>query len=945
VFRRVRLTFAAILTLTLAAAAQNQVRDRIVQAIDDQNVKVVRGNIHGLARAEFDRGRMDPSTRIEGVTLAFRPSTAQQKDLDKLLVDLQDPKSPLYHQWLTPEEFGARFGMSDSDLAQVQSWLESKGFTVTEIPPSRNRIRFSGTVGQIESAFRMEMHRYRVQGEDHFANGTEPSMPAAFANLIAGLNNLHTFRPKARVKLYQLSPKAQAHFTSGVSGSNFIAPGDFAVIYDLNPLYNHAPVKFDGTGITIAVAGQTALASTAANDFVDVNAFRLAAGLVAKQPTLTLVPNSGSRVLLSSDLTEADLDVEWSAAVAKNATINYVYVGNNTNFSVWDSITYAVSQKIGAVISTSYGFCETQQSPGFITQFDSVIAQANAQGQTITAATGDSGAADCDPGTAAAASQGIAVDHPASSPGVTGMGGTEFSGDNPSPTGFWSPETPGTDIITSALKYIPETGWNDTASSGTLDATGGGTSVKYSQPSWQALVGVPIDGARHVPDISLDSSNGHDPYLICSGGSCTSGFRTGAGGNLSAVGGTSVASPTFAGIVAILNQATSSNGLGNINPTLYTLAASAPNSFHDITTGDNIVPCVSGSLNCPATAPFQFGYSANACYDQVTGIGTIDANNLVTNWSTAATAPSYTISASPTSQSVSAKGQPASTMLTISSVNGFGGAGGQTVNLACAAPGGSSEVTCSVTPSSVILTAGGPPATATLNVTTQAPVAKMHMIMPRDEIRLAAAPHNQNGQGKPSGNRLPWLALSASLVAGVLLVRKPSRRRLPGALFVIALGAFTFTSMSCGGGSSPPPPVGIASFSSTSLAFGSVTLNTPSAAASITLTNVGTAALSVGTISSTSALFAISSNTCGVSLPISSSCAVKVVFTPTASGAVNATLNFPNGDSTAAQSFPMSGTGVTNVGTPTGTYKISVAATTPASACAQQGTIFSVTVP
>lgn len=940
-FRIVRLALAAILTLTLAAAAQNQVRDRIVQAVDDQNMKVVRGNIHGLARAEFDRGRMDPATRIEGVTLAFRPSAAQQKDLDKLLVDLQDPKSPVYHQWLTPEEFGARFGMSDSDLAQVQSWLESKGFSVIDVPPSRNRIRFSGTVAQIESAFRMEMHRYRVKGEDDFANATEPSMPAAFASLVAGLNNLHTFRPEARAKLLDLSPKAQAHFTSGVSGSNFIAPGDFAVIYNLNPLYNHAPVKFDGTGQTIAVAGQTALASSSTNDFVDVNAFRAAAGLAAKQPTLTLVPNSGSRVLVSSDLTEADLDVQWSGAVAKNATINYVYVGNNQNFSVWDSIQYAVTQKIGVVISTSYGFCETQQTPGFITQFDSVIAQANAQGQTITAATGDSGAADCDGGTATAASNGIAVDHPASSPGVTGLGGTEFSGDNPSPTGFWTPVIPpAADIITSALQYIPETTWNDTALSGSLDATGGGTSVKYSQPSWQALVGVPLDGARHVPDISLDSSNGHDPYLICSAGSCTSGFRTGAGGNLTAVGGTSVASPTFAGIVAILNQATGSTGLGNINPTLYTLAATAPNSFHDITTGNNIVPCVSGSLNCPASAPFQFGYRANACYDQVTGIGTIDANNLATNWTTAATAASYTISASPASQSVSAKGQPASTTLTINSVNNFAG----TVNLACTAPGGSSEVTCSVTPPAVTLTAGGS-ATATLNVTTQAPVAKLKGIAPRDEIRFAAAPRIQNAPENKGRNRMAWLALGGSLVAGFFLFGKQPRRKLPGALFVIALGAFALTSMSCGGGSSPPPPVGIASFSATSLAFGSVTLNTPSTAASITLTNVGTAALSVGAVTSSSAQFAIASNTCGVSLPASSSCAVSVVFTPTASGAVNATLNFPNGDSTAAQSFPMSGTGMTNVGTPTGTYNIPVAATTPLSACAQKGTIFTVTVP
>jgi hypothetical protein len=930
---RLALAFALITTL---AAAQTPVRDRITQAMDDQNVKVVKGNVHGLARGEFDQGRMDPSTRLEGVTLAFRPSAAQQKDLDKLLIDLQDPKSPVYHQWLTPDQFGARFGMSDSDLAQVKSWLEGRGFTVDEVAPSRNRISFSGTVGQLESAFRMEMHRYNVKGEDHFANATEPSMPAAFANLVIGLNNLHDFRPKARVELRQVSPGAQSHFTSGVSGANYVAPGDFAVIYDLNAVYTKG---FDGTGITIAVAGQTALASSSSNDFVDVNAFRMAAGLPAKQPTLTLVPNTGSRALFSADLTEADLDVQWAGAVAKGAAINYVYSGNNTNASVWDAITYAVSQKIGSVISTSYGFCETQQSPGFITSFDAVIAQANTQGQTMTAPSGDAGAADCESSTATVAVNGLAVDHPASSPGVTGLGGTAFSADVTSPGTYWKPETAGTDIITSALLYIPETSWNETSLTNGLSASGGGTSVIYTgtkAPTFQNLVGVPLDGARHVPDVSLDSSPNHDGFLVCSAGSCTSGFRTGAGGNLNVVGGTSVASPSFAGIVAILNQATHSTGLGNINPKLYTLAATTTNTFHDITTGNNIVPC-STTTDCPASG--QFGYTANACYDQVTGIGTIDANNLVTNWSSAA-APMYTVSASPTSQSVTAKGQQATSTVTVTA-NGFSG----TVNLACTAPGASSEVTCSISPSSVNLVGGSGSATATLTVTTQAPVVKLSL--PRDEIRFAATPPNKNPPSNKDRNRLAWLALGGSLLAGVFLIRKPARRKLPGVLLVIVLGSFALTTANCGGGSSTPPPAGKASFSTTALAFGNVTKNTPSAASSVTLSNIGTAALSVGTIGSSSGLFAISNNTCGTSLPASSSCAVSVIFTPTASGAASGTLNIPNGDSTAAQSLPMSGTGVTQVGTPTGTYNIPVGATTNVAgyACAQQSATFAVTVP
>jgi hypothetical protein len=939
VSRCVRLALAFALSTTLAAA-QTPVRNRITQAIDDQNAKVVRGNVHGLARAEFDQGRMDAGIRLEGVTLAFRPSTAQQKDLDKLLVDLQDPKSPVYHQWLTPDQFEARFGMSDSDLAQVKSWLISKGFTVEADSPLHTRIKFNGTVAQLESAFRMEMHRYRVKGDDHFANATEPSMPAAFANLVGALNNLHNFRPKARAKL--LPPQTQTHLTSGQTGNIFMAPGDFAVIYDLNPLYNRTPVKFDGTGQTIAVVGQTALASSSTNDFVDVNQFRLAAGLPAKQPTLTLVPSTGSRAVFSSDLPEADLDVEWSGAVAKNATINYVYVGNNTNSSVFDAFQYAVDQKIGSVISTSYGFCETQQTPGFITQFDTTaIAKANTQGQTITAAAGDAGAADCESSTATVAVNGLAVDHPASNPGVTGLGGTEFSGDNPSPVGYWAPETPGTDVNPSALQYIPETTWNDTAGAGSLDATGGGTSVIYTgakAPTWQHLVGVPLDGARHVPDVSLDSSNGHDPYLICSAGSCVTGFRK-SNGDFNVVGGTSVAAPSFAGIVAILNQATGSSGLGNINPTLYTLAATKPNSFHDITSGNNVVPCASGSPDCPLTAPLQFGYTANACYDQVTGIGTIDANNLVTNWATTTTAPNYTISATTPTQTISAKGQPASTNLTITSVNNFAG----TVDLACTPPAGLSEVDCTVNPSSVTLTAGGS-ASATLNVTTTAFLAAVRV--PQGEIRLAQSPQNQNSKRKPYGNHLAWLALGGSLVAGIFFARKPSRRKVTGVLFTLALGTFALTSVNCGGGSSAPPPAGKASFSASSLPFGNVTLNATDTAPDVTLTNVGTAALSISTISSSSALFTFASN-CGSSLAIGALCVVRASFTPTATGNASATLNVPNGDSTAPQSLAMSGTGVHQAGTPTGAYTIPVAATTNVAgyACAQQSATFTVTVP
>ena len=141
----------------------------------------------------------------------------------------------------------------------------------------------------------------------------------------------------------------------------------------------------------------------------------------------------------------------------------------------------------------------------------------------------------------------------------------------------------------------------------------------FSKPSWQAGTGVPNDAARDVPDVSLSASPNHDGFLICSQSffagktpavtSCTAGFRASDGMSLAAVGGTSVGAPAFAGIVALLNQKTGSHGLGNINPTLYSLAASTPGAFHDITTGDNNRSLHAGldgmSDCCPLSVRFQ----------------------------------------------------------------------------------------------------------------------------------------------------------------------------------------------------------------------------------------------------------------------------------------------------------------------------------------------------
>jgi hypothetical protein len=322
------------------------------------------------------------------------------------------------------------------------------------------------------------------------------------------------------------------------------------------------------------------------------------------------------------DLTEADLDIEWAGAIAPKAQIIYVNA-----FSAVDSLQYAVEQNVAPVISVSYGDCE-RNFAGELQMLTSLGQQANAQGTTIVSASGDNGAADCEAFNATIATQGLAVDMPASLPYVTALGGTEFQ-DTASNWGATNNSSSG-----SALGYISEIVWNDSNSSG-LAATGGGKSKYFSKPSWQTGAGVPNDSARDVPDISFSASADHDGYLICSGGSCVNGYRNTAT-TLDVVGGTSAAAPSFAGVLALINQSTGSSQ-GNVNPNLYRIAAAVPAAFHDITVGGNQVSCRIGTPDCTTG---RMGYAAGPGYDLVTGLGTVDAAVLLSAWSPSSTTTS-----------------------------------------------------------------------------------------------------------------------------------------------------------------------------------------------------------------------------------------------------------------------------------------------------------------
>jgi len=653
--------------------AQTALRNRITEAIENSNVSPMAGSVHPMARSEFDQGLTDNAKVLEGMTLHFKRSDAQEANLKALMQAQQDPSSPSYHKWLTPTQFGQQFGMSAPDIAKASAWLQQQGFTVTAVAQSNNSISFSGSVAAVEGAFQTKIHNYSVNGETHFANATPISLPNALAGAVNSVSGLNNFRLKPKVRLAKNnSTGPSARFTSGVTGTHYLAPGDIATIYDINPLYTAGDT---GKGVTIAVTGQTSIVAA------DITDFRAAAGLSVNNPTVVSVPGSTPPTApagaASGDLDETDLDLEWSGGVATAASVILV-----NSADVNTSLEYAISNSINGItvpiISQSYGTCEANYMSATLTEIEGYLEQANSQGQTVLMPAGDTGAADCDDDAAnpiESATLGLAVDYPGSSVYVTTLGGTEFMGDGTAAapqTGagtYWNSSGTGgvsDDLVTSAKSYIPEMVWNDTTISidnnGGFAAGGGGVSSLWKKPSWQAGVpGIPADGFRDVPDLSWDASNYHDSYLYCTQvltvgspgtyvSSCqANSFRLSDAGQsddatfASLAGGTSFSVPQFAGLLAIIEQKINSGGgLGNINPSLYTLASNATtyaSAFHDITTGNNQVPCTDGTPNCAATGNNNvIGYTAATGYDQATGIGSVDADKLATSFAALVTA-------------------------------------------------------------------------------------------------------------------------------------------------------------------------------------------------------------------------------------------------------------------------------------------------------------------
>jgi Pro-kumamolisin, activation domain len=583
-------------------------------------------------RSAQDMGAVSPGTAIPGITLVFRRSDAQEAQLKELLAAQQNRASPLYHHWLTPETFAARFGAADEDIAATESWLASRGFHVESVARSRDRITFSGTAAQVQAAFGSELHHYRTEGELHFAPASDLSLPAELASVTAAVLHLSDFRPKPNVKAVETRPHPD--YTT-VSQAHYLGPQDIATMYDLNPLYSK---NFNGLGQGLAIVGQSLVNTESIQSFQTVLSR-------ANPPNTVLVPGSGVEAISPGDEAESEIDLEYASGIAQLANIFLVYVGANQNYNAFDAIAFAITENIAPVVSISYGACESVLSQSDVNQSNMLFEEAAAQGQTLVAATGDSGSTACATytsaeGITAAQQEALAVSFPASSPYVTAVGGTQMAtGTFTAGTSSYWASASGVDAVSSLLSYVPEVVWNEDSASAGIAAGGGGASAYFPRPSWQSGVPGITNGAyRLLPDVALQSSSASPGFLVCSSDpafigqtqSCTDGLL-GSNNKYTVAGGTSFAAPIFAGFVAILNQVEGAIGEGNINPVLYGLAAN-PTSytavFHDITSGTNA--CLANAASCSTAA--QSSYAATAGFDQATGLGSVDFSALATAW-------------------------------------------------------------------------------------------------------------------------------------------------------------------------------------------------------------------------------------------------------------------------------------------------------------------------
>lgn len=718
---------ALVLVCSASIFAQTAALQRrlVTQSIDEHNLVRLVGNTRPEMTSANDRGAVSDDFKLEQMYLLLNRSPEQEQAAEALVDQLHNPKSPVYHQWLTSDEAARRFGPSQEDVNIVTAWLESHGFTVHNVYLANGVIDFSGPASAIREAFHTEIHNLSVNGQHHIANLSDPSIPAALAPAIRGVVSMNDFRAHPAMKPRPASGRERNIYT--VATGQLVVPGDLATIYNMNPLYARG---VSGQGQTIVVVEDTDLYTTA-----DWYTFRQTFGLAQKFPqgTLTQIhpqpsnnPFNGGTCAdpgVNGDDPEAALDTEWASAAAPSAAIVLASCADtNTNWGFLIAIQNLLTgrSRPPAIISVSYAAQETYLGSAFNAYVNQLYQLAVLEGVSVFGGAGDGGA-DVTDMFLPAAEYGINVNGLASTPYNVAVGGTDFAdsffGTNST---YWS-ATDGP-YYSHALSYVPEIPWNDSCASlliaefegfsqtyGTsgfcnstlgeayfLDEVAGsggpsgcafgttaiwdvvgGTCSGYRKPLYQYLVyGNPRDGVRDLPDVSLFASDGiwGYSYVLCYsdqqfyptwGAPCV-----GAPVNWSSGGGVSYGTPIMAGIQAMINQ-TTEKYQGNPNFIYYMLAGSEyglkgssscdstlgnqvdPRCiFYDVTLGDIDVNCLPlldsngnpiGSFNCyydgatngvlsTSNSSYEPAYPATKGYDYATGIGSVNAFNLVRSW-------------------------------------------------------------------------------------------------------------------------------------------------------------------------------------------------------------------------------------------------------------------------------------------------------------------------
>lgn len=726
--------FSLAALLVFGAGLNAQTRDRVTQRVDTAHVQAL-ANHHPLwASPRNDAGAAPADLNLSQLTLVLARSPQQEQALQQLLAEQQNPASPQFHHWLTPAQVGQRFGISDDDLAAVRAWLEAEGLRVNWVAPGRNFIGFSGSAADVGRAFQTELHYYNVNGARRFSVASDPMIPRALAPVIAAVRGLYSIqdRPAHLLQLGQSTPE----FSNG--GNNFIAPADFATIYDL-------PSNLGGTGVTIGIVGWAFVNPAdldnfrrqTGSDFANpVEVVPTQFGGVSPAAPYTAPPASCNNCLSGQE--EATLDVVRAGSVAPDANLLLVASSpSGANNGIGAAAQYLIQSTPAPaqIVNISFGDCESDAGPSGVSYWNKLFEQAAAEGISVFVSSGDSGAAGCDTSFAPppGSPQGISPNYICASTYATCVGGTEFN-DTGNPGTYWNPGNRAGDA--SALSYIPEGGWNEPLSPTSqiqVAASGGGASEYVATPTWQQqAAGVPAaDAGRYMPDLAFAAScrEGYFGCLAAAGGSCVAN----SSGSYSFVTycGTSAATPGMAGVAALLDEQMGDRPQGNLNPRLYAMQASVPRAFHDVTVAS------SGVANCTLSLPSlcnntvagagglnggQAGYLVGPGYDEVTGLGSLDVqiflNNFAAPNSTATLSQSASFSVSGAPVSIASGASSGTSIVTVSPLGGFTGTVTLTAQVTASPAGAQNLPGVSFGSANTVSVTGTNAATATMTIST-----------------------------------------------------------------------------------------------------------------------------------------------------------------------------------------------------------------------------------